>query len=66
MEAARLREQVHASVAQQKKKEENKVKGDGASSSAQKAVKKGHLRENPTERMIVHLRSLLLSLGTDP
>ena len=41
MEAARLRAQVRAFTAQQKKKEENKVKGDRASSSAPKAVGKG-------------------------
>ena len=41
MEAARLRVQVHASPTQQKKKEENKTKGDGVSSSAPKAVEKG-------------------------
>jgi len=41
MEAARLKAQVRASAAQQKKKEENKVKGDGASLSAPKAVGKG-------------------------
>ena len=41
MEAARLRAQVRASATQQKKKEENKLKGDGASSSAPKVVGKG-------------------------
>ena len=41
MEAARLRAQVRASATQQKKKEENKLKGDGASSLAPKAVGKG-------------------------
>ena len=41
MEAVRLRQQVRASAAQQRKKEENKVKRDGASSSAPKAIGKG-------------------------
>ena len=50
MEVARLRAQVHASATQQKKKEENKVKGDEASSSAQKAVGKGALKRKPDRK----------------
>ena len=40
MEAAKLRAQVRASTAQQKKKEEDKTKGEGASSSALKTIGK--------------------------
>ena len=53
------------SAAQQKKKEEDKTKGEGASLLTLKAIIKALKRKN-NGRMIVHPRSLLLMLRIDP
>ena len=60
-----LRAQVHVSAAQQKKKKEDKTKGEGASLLTLKAIIKALKRKN-NGRMIVHPRSLLLMLRIDP
>ena len=54
---------MRASVAQQKKKEENKVKGDGASSSAPKAVGKGALKRKPNGKDDRPPKKLAVTVG---
>ena len=72
MEATKLRAQVRTSAAQQKKKEEDKTKGEGASLSALKTVRKVPKRKSdwkddrPPKKPAVNVRDKSLKKPTLP